>query len=224
MSGTIPILYVYAARAGKTIHEVSAVVLDREGVLHPAGTRVSGASSPGVKMIISSANGPKQTLYYFRTDLSDGGVKASNFLQFAGTLGVGNALHKSASYLMHSGNFSRVREFVLNNSQQVVQDDSGIPLYSFKPDIWDFKPFGVYLPPIAVFSNRGDPRMVELFRRLKAPPLDFGIGYRHRGHDSNLLLAIRKQPLKQPEQAKADGKEPVVEAVANPTGKGNKEE
>jgi hypothetical protein len=26
--------------------------------------------------------------------------------------------------------------------------------------------------------------------------LDFGIGYRHRGHDSNLLLAVRKEPLK----------------------------
>ena len=36
----------------------------------------------------------------------------------------------------------------------------------------------------------------DRFKKAKAPPLDFGIGYRHRGHDSNLLLAVRKDQLK----------------------------
>ena len=219
LSGTLPILYVYAARSGKTIHEVTAISLDREGVVHPTGKVDGRQSIPGMKIILSSGDGPKQTLYYFRTDLSDAGVKASNFLEFAGTLGMGNALIKSASYLMHSGNFSRVRDFVLANSQQVVQDDSGIPLSAFKPDLWEFRPFGAYLGPIAVFPGRGQPRLAELFRKSKAPPLDFGIGYRHRGHDSNLLLAIRKPQAKPPEQATGLSQEPVKEAVATPPGK-----
>jgi hypothetical protein len=214
LSGTIPIIYVYAARAGKTIHEVSAISLDRDGTVHPA--KSDPRAQPGVKMVISSGNGPKQTLYYFRTDLSDSGVKVSNFLEFAGTLGAGNGLLKSASYLMHSGNFTRVREFVVDNSQQVVQDDSGIPLYAFKPDAWDFRPFGNYLGPIAIFPGRHQPRLGELFKKAKAPPLEFGIGYRHRIHDSNLLLAIRKQPLKQREQATGPDREPMMEAVAAP--------
>jgi len=217
LSGTIPIIYVHAARAGKTIHEVTAISLDRNGVVHPSG-KADPRSTPGVKMIVSTGEGPKQTLYYFRTDLSNGGIKASNFLTFAATLGAGNGLLKSASYLMHSGNFTQVRDFVLNHSQQIVQDDSGIPLHAFKPDLWEFRPFGAYLGPIAIFPGRGQPRLGELFRKLKAPPLDFGIGYRHRGHDSNLLLAIRKERLKQPVQAsnleKEAAKEPAQEAVA----------
>jgi hypothetical protein len=216
LSGTIPILYVYAARSGKTVHEASMISLGRDGVVYPAGKVDARHAVPGVKMIISSGDGPKQTLYYFRTDVSDSGVKASNFLTFAATLGAGNALHKSASYLMHSNNFSRVRDFVLNNSQQIVQDDSGIPLAHFKPDLWEFRPFGAYLGPIAIFPGRVQPKLGDLFRKMKAPPLDFGIGYRHRGHDSNLLLAVRKQPLKQSEQATRLDKDPVQEAVAIP--------
>jgi hypothetical protein len=195
LAGTLPILYVYIARSGKTIREVSLVSLDRDGNLHPAKGEARGMQ-PGVKIVLASGNGPAQTLYYFRTDVSNGGVASSGFLKFAATLGNGNGLHKSASYLMHSGNFTQVRDFVLQHSQQIVQDDSGIPLAAFRPDAWNLQPFGAYLGPIAIFPGRSQPRLGELFRKAKAPPLDFGIGYRHRGHDSNLLLAVRKEQLK----------------------------
>lgn len=195
LAGTLPIIYAYIARSGKTIREVGLVNLDRDGNLHPAKGEARGMV-PGVKIMLASGKGPAQTLYYFRTDVSNGGVKASGFLKFAATLGNGNGLLKSASYLMHSGNFTQVRDFVLNHSQYVVQDDSGIPLAAFRPDAWTFQPFGAYLGPIAIFPGRHQPRLGELFKRAKAPPLDFGIGYRHRIHDSNLLLAVRKEPLK----------------------------
>jgi hypothetical protein len=195
LSGTLPILYSYIARSGKTIREVTLVNLDRDGNLHPAKGEARNMQ-PGVKIVLGGGGAPDQTVYYFRTDVSNGGVQASGFLKFAGTLGNGNGLLKSASYLMHSGNFTQVRDFVLNHSQYIVQDDSGIPFAAFRPDVWNFQPFGSYLGPIAVFPGRGQPRLGELFKRAKAPPLDFGIGYRHRGHDSNLLLAVRKEPLK----------------------------
>ena len=195
LAGTLPILYVYIARSGKTIREVNLVNLDRDGKLHPAMGEARGMQ-PGVKIVLASGDGPAQTLYYFRTDVSNGGVASSGFLKFAATLGNGNALLKSASYLMHGGNFTQVRDFVLQHSQQIVQDDSGIPLGAFRPDTWSFQPFGAYLGPIAIFPGRVQPRLGELFKKAKAPPLDFGIGYRHRGHDSNLLLAVRKEQLK----------------------------
>ena len=116
LAGTLPILYVYIARSGKTIREVSLVNLDRDGNLHPAKGEARGMV-PGVKIVLSSGNGPAQTLYYFRTDVSNGGVASSGFLKFAATLGNGHGLLKSASYLMHSGNFTQVRDFVLQHSQ-----------------------------------------------------------------------------------------------------------
>jgi hypothetical protein len=151
---------------------------------------------PGVKIVLGSGSGPTQTVYYFRSDVSNSGLQASGFLKFAATLGNGNGLIKSASYLMHSGNFSHIRDFIMGHSQYIVQDDSGIPLAAFRPETWSFQPYGAYLGPIAIFPGRSQPRLGELFKKAKAPPLDFGIGYRHRGHDSNLLLAVRKDQLK----------------------------
>jgi hypothetical protein len=208
LAGTLPILYAYIARSGKTIREVSLVNLDKDGSLHPAMGEARGMAH-GVKIVLAAGSGPAQTLYYFRTDVSNGGVSSSGFLKFAGTLGNGNGLLKSASYLMHSGGFTQVRDFVLQNSQSIVQDDSGIPLAAFRPEEWSFQPFGAYLGPIAIFPGRAQPRLGELFKKAKAPPLDFGIGYRHRGHDSNLLLAVRKEALKRSAVPTAQAAPPV---------------
>jgi hypothetical protein len=210
LAGTLPILYVYIARSGKTIREVNLINLDRNGTIHPATGEARGMV-PGVKIVLASGNGPAQTLYYFRTDVSNSGLAATGFLKFATTLGNGNALLKSASYLMHSGNFTQIRDFVMSHSQQIVQDDSGVPLAAFRPDEWTFRPFGAYLGPIAVFPGRGQPRLAELFKKAKAQPLDFGIGYRHRGHDSNLLLAVRNEQLKLgPSQATQSAPSPTA--------------
>jgi hypothetical protein len=195
LAGTLPILYVYIARSGKTIREVSLINLDKDGTVHPAKGEARNMI-PGVKIVLGSGSGPTQTVYYFRSDVSNSGLQASGFLKFAATLGNGNGLIKSASYLMHSGNFSQIRDFIMGHSQYIVQDDSGIPLAAFRPDTWNFQPYGAYLGPIAIFPGRGQPRLGELFKKAKSPPLDFGIGYRHRGHDSNLLLAVRKDQLK----------------------------
>ena len=197
--GTLPLLYVFLARTGKTVHETSFVSLDKEGnfiVADDSGRRAGRATTQsaakGVKIVFSDGNGPKQTLYYFSTDLSDGGVKISGFLEFCAKLGAADSFLKSASYLMHGGNFTRVRSFLVDHSATVLEDDSGIPLGYFDPKKWRLQPFGHYLPPLGIFPNTYQPRLAELFRN--AAPLDFGIGYRWRKNESNLLLATRLPP------------------------------
>jgi hypothetical protein len=73
-----------------------------------------------------------------------------------------------------------------------VQDDSGIPVSYFKPDQWQLIPFGRYLGPIAIFPGRYQHRLAEIYHKGPAKPLDFGLGYRWRPNESNLLLAVRK--------------------------------
>jgi hypothetical protein len=73
-----------------------------------------------------------------------------------------------------------------------VQDDSGIPVSYFKSDQWQFFPFGRYLGPIAIFPGRYQHRLAEIYHKGPAKPLDFGLGYRWRPNESNLLLAVRK--------------------------------
>lgn len=189
ISGTLPILYVFLARSGMTIRSVSPISLDDKGASYFANENPGPNATRGVRIIFAGSDGQERTLYYFSTDLSNSGVKASGFLKFCATLAPGNSLLKSASYLLHSGNFTTVRDFLLANSATIIQDDSGIPLAYYGTKRWRFFPFGRYLGPIDEFPGRYQESYAALFRR--AQPMDFGIGYRWRTSESNLLLAVR---------------------------------
>ena len=201
--GTLPVLYVFLARTGKTIHEVSLVSLDGQGnvqiVDELAATDISSNTSvtssprsaaPGVKIVFSDANGPKQTLYYFSTNLADSSFERSGFSAFLTKLGPADSLIKSASYLLHQGHFAKVRTLLLETSATILQDDSGIPLAYFEAKKWRFKAFGQYAGPISMFANFYQPQMAEVFQ--SASPIEFGIGYRWRKNESNLLLAQKE--------------------------------
>jgi hypothetical protein len=189
VSGTLPILYVFLARSGKTIRDVSAVTLDETGAEHPASESVGKNPARGVRIKFAGPDGVEKTLYFFSTDLSNSSARTSGFLKFCATLAPGNSLLKSASYLLYAGNFSVVREFLLNNSSTIIQDDSGIPLGDYDAKKWKFLPFGRYAGPIAEFPGRYQSQYAELFEHSQ--PMDFGIGYRWRSHESNLLLSVR---------------------------------
>lgn len=189
VSGTLPILYVFLARSGKTIRSVTPVALDGKGAPIVASEPHGRITARGLRIMFSGADGAQRTLYYFSTDLSNSSVRVSGFLKFCGTLAPGNSLLKSASYLLHERNFSTVRNWLLANSATIIQDDSGIPLADYNRRAWRLFPFGRYLGPIDKFPERYQPQYAELFARAK--PLDFGIGYRWRPHESNLLLAVK---------------------------------
>lgn len=189
LDGALPLLYVFLARSGKTIKNVSIVALDAKGTAYFANENPGANAVRGVRIVFAGSDGVDRTLYYFSTDLSDASVRSSGFLKFCATLAPGNSLIKSASYLLHSGSFSTVRDFLLANSATIVQDDSGIPLDYYGARKWRLFPFGRYAGPIAEFPNKYQQSYADLFER--AQPLDFGIGYRWHSHESNLLLAVR---------------------------------
>ena len=187
LTGTLPLLYVFLARSGKTISGVTLVTLDKDGVELPVTEALATGAPSGVKIAFAGSDGKSRTLYYFSTDLSDGGVSNSGFLKFCERLGAADNFIKSASYLLHSANFSKVRDFVLARGSTVLQDDSGIPVHYFTPGQWELRPFGHYVGPIRIFAGRYQSQLNNVFRR--APPIDFGVGYRWRLRESNLLLA-----------------------------------
>ena len=202
VNGTLPILYVFLARTGKTIHELNLVSLDEHGNFQIAAelaatnstnkpvTSPPRSAATGVKIIFSDGAGPKQTLYYFSTNLADGSFERSGFSAFLAKLGPADSLIKSASYLLHKGHFAGVRKLLLNSSATILQDDSGIPLAYFEARKWRFQAFGHYAGPISIFTNFYQPQMAELFKGAR--PIEFGIGYRWRKNESNLLLAQKE--------------------------------
>lgn len=195
--GTLPILYVFLARTGKTVKDVSFVALDPLGNVETVGEpgaknanrRAAASAAKGVKIVFADGDHPDQTLYYFSTDLADDSVRRSGFLAFCAKLGIADSFLKSASYLLYSDRFAKVRSFLLDHSATILQDDSGIPLVYFDQKKWRLQPFGRYIGPISVFEGTYQPLLSQLFHRGNAIPIDFGVGYRWRRNESNLLLA-----------------------------------
>jgi len=192
IGGTLPILYVFLARSGKTVRDVGLIWLDDKGGVHTADEPPAPNATRGTRITFAADDGAERTLYYFSTDLSNSGVRSSGFLKFCEPLAPGNSLIKSASYLLHAGNFTITRNWLLANSSTIIQDDSGIPLASFDRRKWRFFPFGRYAGPIDKFPGRYQQQYAELFERSQ--PLDFGIGYRWRTFESNVLLSVRIAP------------------------------
>src|SRR5947209_3182476 len=175
ISGTLPILYVFLARLGYTIVDVTHVSTPAEGV-----------------KITFSGGEQSQTLYYFKTDLSGGN---SAFLRWCAARGPGLSLLKAASFLMHGDGFAGVRNFLLQNSRVIIQDDSGIPLRDF-PKGWRVGVYGRYVPHQDEFRNYYQPDLAQLYGQEPAPAaLGFAFGYHWQKEDGMLMLATR-EPLR----------------------------
>jgi hypothetical protein len=211
LNGTLPVLYVFLARAGYTIDSVELVALDRTGNFAAAGK----GSTPGVRIDFSSDEAGRQTLYYFCSDLSDWAVKSNpGFMNFLEAQGRGLTLLKAASYLMHGPNFDRVRQFLMNNSSVILQDDSGIPFRYFDPDEWILRYCGRYVGPIELFKQHVQPDFAQAFNATTPVPLTFGFGYQWQPNRSSLLIAQPRvsralPPEEEPEEPSVRERAPV---------------
>ena len=220
LGGTLPVLYVFLARTGKTIHDVTLIDLAPDGSVQPAGDAKSGAR--GVKIVFSGNDAKPRTLYYFRTDLSNRGVRSSGFLEFCAQFGIGDVFIKAASYLLHNAGFSTVRDFLLRHGAVMVQDDTGVPAKHLQQAGWDVRPFGRYVGPIPTFRGNYQSKLSDLFARGNPAPLEFGIGYRWRINQSHVLLAENRKPgvptishpAVQTKQIASKGNAPAMSAVA----------
>ena len=212
LRGTLPILFVFLARTGKTIHEVSFITVKQDGSVEPSSEAKDGTR--GVKIVFSGPDKKQQTLYYFRTDLANKGVLSSGFLEFCRKFGIGDVFIKAASYLLHTPQFSIVRDFLLAHGATVVQDDTGVPLKYLEQRTWKVQPFGRYVGPIPVFRGHFQSKLKTLFEKSGAPPIDFGIGYRWRLNESHVILALNPDPQSPPSPTTAAADKAPVEKPA----------
>ena len=201
LDGAVPLIMLFAARTGNHLLAVRAVQLDAQGQLQPVANN-SGTSAqtiPGAELRLQAADGTQKTIYYFSADLSDYKLATKDApLRYVRTLGPLTTYVKSATYLMHKSYFSKIRNLVLERSNYLLQDDSGIAMKYFpKPD-WQFTYYGTYRRPINLFAKQYQPELTAAYhdtlRRIR--PLPFGTGYNWRQTDSNLLLAKRRTQLK----------------------------
>ena len=197
LDGVLPLLLFFLGREGLQVQQVSYLLVSDEGVVHEkpavAGEKLAGAGIPGVKIVGQRGpEGPLQTFYYFSFNLQNASWRRSpEFANFLKGLASFHTLVKAASYLMFKPHYGDIRQFILTQSQVVLQTDEGIPVRYFDSGQWERRFFGVYLRPIALFSNCYQPDLAALYQQQQPPPLPFGIGYHHRRHSGNLMLARR---------------------------------
>ena len=65
---------------------------------------------------------------------------------------------------MFENGFATIRNFILEHSNRIVQDDSGIPVAYFDPNKWNLRLFGAYLGPIDLFKQHHQPRLAGALR------------------------------------------------------------
>lgn len=174
--GVLPLILAFMARTGHTVDSVDTVRLDGAG-----NVTLSGSSgNTGLMIRCHNGFGRPKRVFYFRQDLSNGGVSAGGpFLTFVSRLGRVPAFTKSASYLMHDGGFSNIREYLLRHSSAIVQDPSGVPYRDFIRHGWDLWLYGNHRGTLDIFSGCQQPDLTAAYSSGRYPvkPLSFGIGY-----------------------------------------------
>ncbi|HAN75839.1 MAG TPA: hypothetical protein DCQ51_03390 [Planktothrix sp. UBA8407] len=190
--GVLPLILLFMARTNNRILDLQYIGLDQDAKIQ----KFEKGMIPGVKIDFVH-NGEKQprTLYYFSADISDDGLKKTpQFSKFIKQINQPVTYLKAASYLMHRPGFSAIRELILDQSQAVLQDDSGIPLKYFAPKKWNLNFFGTYTAPISLFSVRYQPDLRKVYQsNTSLKPLNFGVGYKFGVNQSNLMLATKKE-------------------------------
>lgn len=142
-----------------------------------------------------------RTLTYFSCNLADGpyrtidGITLRLDLQrFLKSLSISATYLKAASYLMHESGFSWIRNFILEHSPVILQDDSGIPLRFFDEKKWTLTLYGFYDVPIDIFLKYKQEDLARRYAdRKSVKPLPFGIGYKVYPGRSNLQMAVRRR-------------------------------
>ena len=91
---------------------------------------------------------------------------------------------------MHDAHFSQARDFFLQQSHVILQDDSGIPLRYFQP-AWEKRLFGKYEHPIELFAKFQQDDLRQAYAAQPSAALEFGTGYQVNQWQGNLLLAVK---------------------------------
>ena len=184
LNGSLPILLIFLRRTG---HEI--IKLDSITNFQSKGKR----AIQGIQIVFQK-DGKEKFLYYFSADLTDFAIREqTGFLSFLESYKRVSTFLKSASYLMHRPNFSFIKNLILNKSDYILEDDSGISYSDFKENEWTLQVYGNYMVPIYLFTQFYNLPLHEKFKK-EARPLPFGIGYHWREKESNLIFAIKKQP------------------------------
>ncbi|MBP8959334.1 MAG: hypothetical protein KBG40_02790 [Bacteroidales bacterium] len=195
VGGVTPVISIFIKRKGYKIVSVDYIGIDINGNWQYSDSLKNKKSfASGVKIdFVHDTSNIIQTLFYFRANLSDEGLKKNEpLINYLYSLPVCNTYLKAASYLMHSKEFSQIRSLILDKSKSILQDDSGIAYKFFDKEHWDIKLYGKYQRPGKEFSWINETDLAEAYKKMPVKQVPFTLGYNWRTRAINLLYAVKK--------------------------------
>jgi hypothetical protein len=199
VNGVLPVFYVFLHKTEHEIYDMGYYNLNADGTF----TEIDSPSNTLEKIecirfwIRKKGDNKIKTLTYFYADISDSGFDSNPILRdYLQAMRPCNTFIKSASYLSHYGTFSQIRDIVLEHSNAVLEDDTGVPFRYFSPDSWTAHLFGVYVKPIADFPSTYlyQQDLATAYDTSSVGILPFSLGYHWRTGEQNWMLYV-KNPI-----------------------------
>jgi hypothetical protein len=195
INGTLPMMSIFLKRRGYDIVSIQKVGVDTLGNCVPADSlKYLKKFVSGVRIDFAAPNSTKvQSVYYFRTDISDKGLeKTPGFKAYLSKIPKSYTFLKAASFLMHFDDFKMIRNQIFSVSTSILQDDSGIAYKYFDKEKWNIKLYGKYSKPGKEFAYILESDLEAAFKNSTVGKLPYSLGYNWRSDHTSLLYAIKK--------------------------------
>ncbi len=197
LSGTVPVMATMMALLDLKIVRVENYDLFPEQTRaydKPAAIRPKKLMRGARIEFLNPKSGKPQQLYYFSLDVSDKALEFyPGFLDWVGRQRPATAFLKSASYLLHDGQFAKTRDMLLASADTIVQDDTGIPYRFLTRSPWHVRLYGRYAKPLKALSYGYQPDLEAAYQKIQeTPPLAFPFGYHWRTQKSGIMVAVRE--------------------------------
>ena len=147
-----------------------------------------------VRIEFEDRAGAGHTLLYLSLDVSDGQLSFyPEFIPWLSSFEQPTVLLKSASYLLHGGNFRKVRGAIQDRARLIVQDDTGMPYRLLRDNGFQISLYGQYERPVKLFENRYQKDLDEAFESTGNPqPVPFPFGYNWRKEGRSGVIVARR--------------------------------
>ena len=190
-NGTAPVIAVFLARLGHTIVSVEPMMINEAGDLVPSTEK----EHISIRVtFVDGKDGKQKFLDYHSCDVSDEGfAKRPALLRHVEKKASNVTFTKSASYLMHRPNFSKIKDLILAKAPGVLQDDTGIPFKFYKPEVWSVQFYGKYSGPIGLFASRIEQDLIQAYKSQGSKDLPFTMGYHSKNQNDNVIKYLRKK-------------------------------
>lgn len=196
LNGNIHMMLLFAAREKYNVCSIDYGYMGKDSSFVVSRASTTSGKINGMRLGITDSTGQKlKYVYYFSADIMDSKLKdKSEFTAFIENMAPFNSYFKAASYVPQHKNFAIIRNLILNNSNKILQDDTGVPLKSLDENIYTIEMWGTYSKVISDLSWGMQPDLKKAIETSgNNTQLPFKISYNGNYDEGMMLFARRKK-------------------------------